>query len=304
GPVFGNHVYNNSTGITAGNGAITNNLIYNNGTAVYLVPGASGGTFDNNTVIQSSGLDAVVLASHPNFSARNNIFDIKTSGVHAYNISIDSENGFDSDYNDFHLASGAAIGIIGSTSYSSLASWNYQLNLDRHSSSTDPQFISNPAGTDGILGAVGGLNGAYYSSTDLSGTPVFTRVDSSLNFNNSNSPGGGISGNAWSARWTGDINIPTTGTYTFYAVADDGIQIFLDGSTTPLISQWTYNGNQTDTASIALTAGLHSIEIDYHQLGGGAGLSLAWAGPGFVKTSLTGNFLSNEPGIAPGNYGL
>ena len=85
-------------------------------------------------------------------------------------------------------------------------------------------------------------------------------------------------GTSWSARWTGTLHPPTTGTYTFSLTSDDGSRLFVNGQ--QVINNWADQPPTTKTGSIALTAGQPvSIEVDYFQDGGGSQLNLGWQIP-------------------------
>ncbi len=81
-------------------------------------------------------------------------------------------------------------------------------------------------------------------------------------------------------RWTGYINVPTTGTYTFGATADDGV--ILRVNNTEIISGWYDSGGALRTAtSITLTAGTPvPIEIWYYENGGGQAISFYYLNNG------------------------
>ncbi|HVG26915.1 MAG TPA: glycoside hydrolase family 3 C-terminal domain-containing protein, partial [Acidobacteriaceae bacterium] len=65
-------------------------------------------------------------------------------------------------------------------------------------------------------GAEEGMKGEYFSSTDLSGTPVMTRVDPEINFDWSGvSPLKATPDSGFSVRWTGAITAPAAGEYEF-----------------------------------------------------------------------------------------
>jgi len=74
-------------------------------------------------------------------------------------------------------------------------------------------------------------------------------------------------------HWYGYINVPTTGTYTFGATADDGVIVKVNN--TQIISGWYDSGNALRTATpITLTAGTAvPIEIWYYENGGGQAIS-------------------------------
>jgi hypothetical protein len=79
----------------------------------------------------------------------------------------------------------------------------------------------------------------------------------------------------FSARWTGSFNFATAGDYTFTAVSDDGIRVWVDGAL--LIDQWRDQAPTTFTASRTLTAGQHDVKVEWFETGGGAVAKLSWA---------------------------
>lgn len=127
-----------------------------------------------------------------------------------------------------------------------------------------------------------GLAATYYDNMDFTGTSV-SRIDPLIKFTwNPSTPAPGVIGpEYWSAIWVGSIAVPTTGTYTFTTVSDDGVVLLIDG--TPVIENWTGHSSTTDTGMIALTTGLHAVELRYYNSHGGATLTLSWQGPGVAK---------------------
>jgi beta-glucosidase len=125
----------------------------------------------------------------------------------------------------------------------------------------------------------GGLQGQYYTGTTMSGTPVLTRTDPTVNFIwGGASPAPGLPATGWSARWTGTLTPPTTGTYTFATTSDDGSRLIIDGQT--VVNNWFNQPATTRSGTIALTAGQPvSIELDYFQDGGGSQVALNWQVP-------------------------
>ncbi len=128
-------------------------------------------------------------------------------------------------------------------------------------------------------GSGNGLTGQYYNGNSLSGNPIATKNDPNINFLwGGQPPLAGVPGTSWSARWTGTLHPPTTGTYTFSLTSDDGSRLFVNGQ--QVINNWADQPPTTKTGSIALTAGQPvSIEVDYFQDGGGSQLNLGWQIP-------------------------
>ena len=129
-------------------------------------------------------------------------------------------------------------------------------------------------------GSGNGLSGQYYNNMTLSGSPVLTRNDATISFNyNGNSPASGVNATQWSAKWTGTLTPPATGSYTFSLTSDDGSQLLING--TKISDNWRDQAANTQTGTVSLTAGRAvSIEVDYYQNGGLSQVNLGWQYPG------------------------
>ncbi len=129
-------------------------------------------------------------------------------------------------------------------------------------------------------GSGNGLTAQFYNNMTLSGTPVLTRNDPTVNFNwNGGSPGAGVNATQWSVKWTGTLTPPTTGSYTFSLTSDDGSRLFINGQ--KIIDNWRDQGAHTQTGSVNLTATQPvQIEVDYYQNGGASLVSMGWQIPG------------------------
>ncbi len=84
----------------------------------------------------------------------------------------------------------------------------------------------------------------------------------------------------FSARWSGLIEAPTTGTYLLQTLSDDGVRVWVDGQL--LINNWTGHAVVADTtAPLAWVAGQrHAITVEYQELGGLSTAQLRWQTPG------------------------
>jgi beta-glucosidase len=142
--------------------------------------------------------------------------------------------------------------------------------------------VGNPIPTSDLTAADGvthGLTGAYFSSQDLSGTPVATRIDPSIDFTytKDNRPDG-IGAEHFSVRWTGTLTAPFTGQYTFNITVDDGCRLLIRDKT--VIDSWQDGSSRPLTGTIQLTAGQnYPIKLDYYQNTGDAVVSLSWLTP-------------------------
>ncbi|HEY0791135.1 MAG TPA: glycoside hydrolase family 3 C-terminal domain-containing protein [Chthoniobacterales bacterium] len=86
----------------------------------------------------------------------------------------------------------------------------------------------------GTNGLESGLQGQYFGTGDLSGRPVLTRLDREVNFDWTQT--GSIpsaipvaSQNAFSARWTGQVQTTVTGDHLFKVQADGGVRCYVNG---------------------------------------------------------------------------
>jgi len=123
-----------------------------------------------------------------------------------------------------------------------------------------------------VTKAGGGLKAEYFNNTSLSGEPVLTRLDPEIDFNwgnadepGRNSPDASINVDNFSARWSGELEVDLTDTYTFQITANNGFRLWLDGK--PIIDFWN-NGTTNNRLSepIELIGGdTHSIRMEYFE---------------------------------------
>ena len=144
------------------------------------------------------------------------------------------------------------------------------------------------ATTCGASGGAG-LQGQYYDDTNnqsqpLSGTLTLTRTDPTVNFNwGTGSPDPSLPSDHFSVRWTGEVQAPASGTYTFHTSSDDGVRLWVNGQL--LINNWTNHAQTEDYGSITLTAGQkYGIRMEYYENTGNAVAILSWAYSGQSDT--------------------
>ncbi len=132
-----------------------------------------------------------------------------------------------------------------------------------------------------------GLKGEYFSTADLSGTPVVTRTDQNLDFDwQSASPVPGLSSTQYSVRWTGTIQAPGPGDYKFsfhnsdcYPCSGSNIyRAFVDGKQALDVGQ---KGGESRGGSFTVhfDAGqTHEVRIEYAHDSPrrGGGVRLEW----------------------------
>ncbi|MFQ6102101.1 MAG: PA14 domain-containing protein [Anaerolineae bacterium] len=104
--------------------------------------------------------------------------------------------------------------------------------------------------------------GEYFDNVTLTGAAYTTRDDESINFNwGWGPPAGGMPTNSFSVRWTGTFSF-AEGDYRFYAKVDDGVRVYVDDER--IVNGWRDGGLRLYTADRALTAGEHTIKVEYY----------------------------------------
>jgi hypothetical protein len=115
---------------------------------------------------------------------------------------------------------------------------------------------------------VGPFYAEYFANQTLSGNPTVTRRESAIdNSWGSGSPDAAIPVDHFSARWTRTQNF-VPGTYQFSATSDDGVRLYLDGTT--VLDKWIDQSPTTYTVTVAVSAGVHTIKMEYYENMGGA----------------------------------
>ncbi|HEY8172313.1 MAG TPA: PQQ-dependent sugar dehydrogenase [Dehalococcoidia bacterium] len=115
-----------------------------------------------------------------------------------------------------------------------------------------------------------GWQGQYFANPNLTGSPARTRNEGDrLEFEwNSSTPYiGVIPVDNFSVRWTRTFDF-NEGVYQFRVVADDGVRVFVDGQ--QVINGWFDQPPTEYIANKQMTAGNHTVVIEYYERAGGA----------------------------------
>lgn len=125
-----------------------------------------------------------------------------------------------------------------------------------------------------------GLVAEYFNNTAFTVPALVHQVDATVDNSWAGSPVGAIGNDNFSVRWSGQVEAPVTGNYTFSTVSDDGVRLWIND--TMRINNWTDHASTTDNSSaIYLTAGQkYNIRLEYYEATGGAEVRLRWSYPG------------------------
>jgi len=160
----------------------------------------------------------------------------------------------------------------------------------------DPE---NPSGT------VSGLNVSYYELSSPSALPNFgsltaykTDTVSAIDYpsTDGNFATSGRADNV-GAVFTGYVQAPSDGVYTFYTTSDDGSALYIGAQ--KVVDNDGLHGMQERSGSIGLRAGKHALRVEFFEAVGGAGLVVSWEGPGVGKQTIPASALFRVPTASP-----
>jgi hypothetical protein len=129
----------------------------------------------------------------------------------------------------------------------------------------------------------GGMRGDYYRGMNFENL-VMTRLDPQIDFNwgDPGSPDASVGDDNFSARWSGEVEVAFTETYTFYTNTDDGVRLWVDGQ--ELIDDWEDQSAIENFGTIDLVAGnVYGLLMEYYENSGGAVAELRWSSPSTPK---------------------
>jgi hypothetical protein len=202
---------------------------------------------------------------------------------------------------------GASVPIAADTAPSGQQFTGWTGNVTFASSSSPSTTFTMPASavtvtaTYSVMGTGTGLLGQYYNdggnasyplASPFTGSPVLTRTDATVDFNwGVGSPGSPVNSDNFSVRWTGQVQAPVSGSYTFTVTSDDGARLLING--VKVIDAWTDHGANSYSYTTNLTAGtFYNIDMQYYEHGGDALCRLHWSYPGQADQAIPQGLLS------------
>jgi hypothetical protein len=151
---------------------------------------------------------------------------------------------------------------------------------------------------DAFAGGIG-LKAEYFNNISLNGLPVLVRnelvVDNDYGLS---SPFSATHVDNFSARWSGKIIAPETGTYRFHTFSDDGVRLWVNGSL--IIDNWSIHNPTLDTSTaVKLTRGQrYEIKLEYFESSQNAVIRLMWTPPRKTQRLIPQAYLL-PPGFLP-----
>jgi len=129
-----------------------------------------------------------------------------------------------------------------------------------------------------------GMYGTYFVNKDLTGGSV-TLLDANINFNwGTAAPvaSGVIPANSFSVRWTGLIRPVFSELYTFYALADDVVRVYVDN--TLIIDRFNSSSGVEYAGTYMMTGNvIFDIKVEYADFDNAAYVTLSYSSPSTPK---------------------
>ncbi len=166
--------------------------------------------------------------------------------------------------------------------------------------------------------ALQGLTGQYFNALDpaqttttsfnfAGRTPLFTRTDAAVNFDwGATSPAPAVPADYFMVRWSGFINPPTAGTYTFGVAADDGVRVSVGGSLA--LTRWASGTGTFWSTPRTLPAGPTPILAEFFEAGANASVQLRVKGTGIDPAAhpdgipIPASWFTRSPEVLPGGW--
>ncbi len=147
-----------------------------------------------------------------------------------------------------------------------------------------------------------GLYGEYFV---LGGTPTaipdlvplvpdWVRVDPAIDFPAADVPWQELpagTAQGFAARWSGTVDVPVAGNWTFATTSADGSRLYLDE--TLLVDNDGLHGMTRQSGSRTLAAGRHALRVEYFHRTGQAGCVVSWQPPNGTEVTIPGTALAH-----------
>ncbi len=228
--------------------------------------------------------DATNYAPVAGITISTNVEDILTEVGFSASASTDPESG--SMTYSWNFGDGSyGTGITTTHAYTNIGTYTVRVTVadDQGASSvaTGTVQIVNVRDPENPANVVAGMEYKYFEGT-WTNLPDFNlltpvRMGSTTNFNIDPR----LRNTTFGFKYSGYIQVPSDGQYTFYTSSDDGSKLYIGSQL--IVSNDFQHGMTEKSGSIWLRAGKHAISVEMFQNSSLYGLEARYAGPGISK---------------------
>ena len=188
--------------------------------------------------------------------------------------------------------------------------WTYQTSTKQGGNGAFEASLRTDCNQDGGKG-LQGIYGEYFDNDGVSFStasmptlidrqPDRIQIEANLDHGSSNNAYSGLDDRFkvnWGARFSGLVDVPHAGTWTFFIDSDDGSELWLNGDS--LVTNYGSHGMRERSGQVNLTEGLHEFRIEFFQGNGPHGLKFLWEGPNTSKAVIPASAFYVTGDVAP-----
>jgi hypothetical protein len=151
------------------------------------------------------------------------------------------------------------------------------------------------------VSSLSGLNYEYYqlagNTLALPDFDTLVAVDTGTTAQPTLNASSSRTASLYAYRFSGEIQINTTGDYTFYTDSDDGSQLFINGNL--VVNNDGNHSMREESGNVSLELGRHDIVITYYENQGFDNLIVSYEGPGIDYQDIPESLFFQSGGVGP-----
>jgi hypothetical protein len=123
-----------------------------------------------------------------------------------------------------------------------------------------------------------GLRAEFFKGREFT-ERLASRIDPVIDFDweDGEQPEPSVPSEHFCVRWTGTVQVPRAGRWTFFVTSDDGCRLVIDGK--QIIDAWRDRASEESSGTTELKKGAHEIRLEYYQGSSDKAVHLEWEGP-------------------------